>query len=368
MADIGEKLRSARKAKGMSIEDIERITKIQRRYLSALENNDFEQLPGDFYVRAFIKQYAQVVDLDGNELLNDFHSEVPESKPEEYVENSIDNKSQEVRRTTNNKKGLWKAYLPKAATIIGIFLVIFVVYLVYTHFFANGSQQNANEADNVTVSSSVESSSKKVTKKVSAKSNIKLSEISENSYRVLDFSKAKNRDLKLAAGETSTWAQVTVDGQVVWQGNLSADKSHVVKLAKNVKRVSVQFGNSHANKITLAGHRVRVHSSENLNAPMTVNFVFGQEVKTENSSTDNSASDSTVNNSTTSQNNSVNQSQNSQPQNNQTQTRPNQNQGQTTSSSQNQVPSNNQGQQTGQTGQGNGNATEGEENNGGQSR
>ena len=40
MADIGDKLRSARKAKGMSIEDVEKITKIQRRYLTAIENDD----------------------------------------------------------------------------------------------------------------------------------------------------------------------------------------------------------------------------------------------------------------------------------------------------------------------------------------
>ena len=54
MADIGDKLRSARKAKGMSIEDVVKITKIQRRYLTAIENDDFDQLPRDFYVSAFI--------------------------------------------------------------------------------------------------------------------------------------------------------------------------------------------------------------------------------------------------------------------------------------------------------------------------
>ena len=65
MADIGDKLRSAREAKGLSIEDIEKATKIQSRYLTAIEDDDFDKLPGDFYVRAFIRQYAQVVGLDG---------------------------------------------------------------------------------------------------------------------------------------------------------------------------------------------------------------------------------------------------------------------------------------------------------------
>ena len=56
MADIGDKLRSAREAKGLSIADIEKATKIQSRYLNAIEENDFDKLPGDFYVRAFIRQ------------------------------------------------------------------------------------------------------------------------------------------------------------------------------------------------------------------------------------------------------------------------------------------------------------------------
>ena len=115
MADIGDKLKSAREAKGLSIADIEKATKIQSRYLDAIEKNEFDKLPGDFYVRAFIRQYAQVVGLDGKELLSDYHDDVPEAKPDEYVENSIDNKSEEVRETTNKKKNLSKHYLPRNA-------------------------------------------------------------------------------------------------------------------------------------------------------------------------------------------------------------------------------------------------------------
>lgn len=290
MADIGEQLRKAREEKGLSLEDIEKITKIQYRYLKDLENDEFDKLPGDFYARAFIKQYAQVVGLNGNELLNSLHSDVPEAKPEKYVENSIDNKSEEVRRTTNNKKGLWRAYLPKAATIIGIFLVIFVIYLVYSHFFAaNPNQQNADQTNNITVSSSSESSSKtskkttRTTKTTSSK--IKIESLGNNQYRVRDWNKAKNRDLKLSTGADAAYVQVAVDGKVIWQGTLDKNTSHDVKLSKTVKNVSVQFGNTKSTKLSLDGKNIKAQNENSLNSPMTIRFIFDSTSSTQSSNT-----------------------------------------------------------------------------------
>lgn len=297
MADIGDKLRSARKAKGMSIEDVEKITKIQRRYLAAIENNEFDQLPGDFYVRAFIRQYADVVGLDGKELLEDFQSEVPEAKPEEYVENSIDNKSEEIKKTTNSKKGLWKSYLPKAATVVGILLVILVVYLVYAHFFSGSNQQSANESESVTVSSHVTSSKSKSssTKKSSTKTAtktraVKVKKLATNSFRVTGMT--TNRTLKLITGTTTVWAQINVNGQSSWQGTLQANKSHSIKLPKNVKNVTLQLGNTQTTKVTIAGKQVTTAKSS---SPVTLQLAFGNaKAATTSSSTSSSQSSSSA--------------------------------------------------------------------------
>lgn len=307
MADIGDKLRSARKAKSMSIEDVEKITKIQRRYLTAIENDDFDQLPGDFYVRAFIRQFADVVGLNGKELLADYKSEVPEAKPEEYVENSIDNKSERIKETTNNRKGIWRSYMPQIATVVGIVLVILVVYIVYTRFFTGTNQQSANQAENVTVSSSrIKSSKSKTSSKAkstskSATSEVKISSLGNNSYRVSGMK--NDRTLTLGTTKNEVWAQILVNGSSVWQGTLKANGKHSVQLPQNVNNVSVQMGNSVSTTLSLAGKNVNAHNATNPASPMTVRFTFADQSSQSSSAQQSSATtqSSTVTNTTTTQ-------------------------------------------------------------------
>lgn len=315
MADIGDKLRSARKAKGMSIEDVEKITKIQRRYLTAIENDDFDQLPGDFYVRAFIRQFADVVGLNGKELLADYKSEVPEAKPEEYVENSIDNKSERIKETTNSRKGPWRNYLPQIATVVGIVLLILVVYIVYTRFFTGTNQQSANQAENVTVSSHIQSSKSKTSSKKKSTpktttSEVKISSLGNNSYRVSGLK--NDRTLTLGTTKNDVWAQILVNGSSVWQGTLKANEKHSVQLPENINNVSVQMGNSVSTTLTLAGKKVNAHNATNPASPMTIRFTFAGQSNQSNQSSSTRQSSATTQRSTNNVNTQTQQNQQNQ--------------------------------------------------------
>ena len=58
MPDIGNTLREARIRKGLTITDVENVTKIRAKYLEALEEDDFEVLPGPTFVKGFLRTYA----------------------------------------------------------------------------------------------------------------------------------------------------------------------------------------------------------------------------------------------------------------------------------------------------------------------
>lgn len=83
MTELGRKLKEARESKGMSLSDVQESTKIQKRYLEGIEEGSYDIMPGKFYVRAFIKQYAEAVGLNAEELFEEFKSEVPSSKEDE---------------------------------------------------------------------------------------------------------------------------------------------------------------------------------------------------------------------------------------------------------------------------------------------
>src|SRR5690625_6120585 len=73
---IGARLKEAREEKGISLESLEETTKIQKRYLQAIEEENFNILPGKFYARAFIKEYALAVNLNVDELFEEYEEDL----------------------------------------------------------------------------------------------------------------------------------------------------------------------------------------------------------------------------------------------------------------------------------------------------
>ena len=74
MFEIGNSLREARLRQGLDFPDVERATKIRPKYLRALEDEQFEILPAQTYVKGFLSTYAEFLGLDGQLYVDEYNS------------------------------------------------------------------------------------------------------------------------------------------------------------------------------------------------------------------------------------------------------------------------------------------------------
>ncbi len=84
MSPLGETLQRARQSRGITVEDAERATRIPRRYLVALEQEDYSILPAPVYARGFLRSYSGYLGLDPSALLPLFpvgHVDEPQLAP-----------------------------------------------------------------------------------------------------------------------------------------------------------------------------------------------------------------------------------------------------------------------------------------------
>jgi cytoskeleton protein RodZ len=74
MFEIGGSLREARLKRGLTPADVQKAIRIRDRYLQALEEERWEVLPGDAYVKGFLRTYADYLGLDGNLYVDEYNN------------------------------------------------------------------------------------------------------------------------------------------------------------------------------------------------------------------------------------------------------------------------------------------------------
>src|SRR5918995_473233 len=72
MPEIGETLREARMRRRIDMTEVETATKIRGKYLLALENEEWDLLPGPTFVKSFLRTYAEYLVLDARLLVEEY--------------------------------------------------------------------------------------------------------------------------------------------------------------------------------------------------------------------------------------------------------------------------------------------------------
>ncbi len=123
METIGEFLKRVRETCGYSLEDVAGITKINLRYLEAIDLDDFDKLPGETFYQGFIRSYAKCVGISEEEISRRIR-ETPraEQPPAAHTQNQ----EKKAVQNTVNKPGKARVILPAA---VGVILVVLLLIL-----------------------------------------------------------------------------------------------------------------------------------------------------------------------------------------------------------------------------------------------
>lgn len=332
-SDIGQKLKEARIEKGYTLDDLQQITKIQKRYLIAIEDDDFAALPGDFYVRAFIRQYAETVDLNADELLADLGDaagktpaadDADSNKPQAATRREILREQEGSSKPDGLEKFL--SYLPTIIIVVVVVAILGSIYIVaWGNHKKNANQQIEDKTTSV-VSSSSHKKAKKSSSSSSTKSSQKIKYVAGTSYTyTLSHAKKQNK-IGFKVSGSSAWNAVTADGSQVWQGTLN-NQSHEVTLPAGTKEVKINIGNSSATELTINGKKFNYRKQGNSQQVRTITIqIAGASGASSSSASSNSQSASSSSSSLNQQSSNSYSSSNSQSSTNASQSVANNNQ------------------------------------------
>ncbi|OCB99239.1 putative membrane protein YmfM [Bacillus amyloliquefaciens] len=272
MTELAIRLKEAREEKGMSLDELQAATKIQKRYLTALEEGSYDVIPGNFYVRAFIKQYAEAVGLDSDQLFEEYKKDIPNTYHDDVSEKISGLAMQRELPKSASKAAEW---LPTVLIVIGVIIVIAIVYAIIQLGMSKSGQTDGDKAATQSESkyeipkdsalkndgntNDTQTDSKKDTKDSEQKKKEKSSEKTEikaagteGSASSYDVSGADKYKLELIASDNA-WIRVRDDsGGSLKEGTLQKGETYKKDITDQ-KQIEIRTGYAPNLKIKING-------------------------------------------------------------------------------------------------------------------
>lgn len=135
---VGPVLRDAREKLGLSLKEVERSTRIRASYLEGLEQEKPAELPGESYVQAFLRSYAEFLDLDVDEMTRRFRERGGRRRQQPGPR-------QPAAATSGERRGHRGTLLTLSLAVLAITLLISALYMMggaprtVSNIFSSGS-------------------------------------------------------------------------------------------------------------------------------------------------------------------------------------------------------------------------------------
>lgn len=270
MSELGNRLKEAREAKRLSLEDLQELTKIQKRYLIGIEEGNYSMMPGKFYVRAFIKQYCEAVGLDSEEIFEQYKSEIPSVYSEELPEQLSRVQSRKTIPTGDSKV---VEMLPKILAVVLVIGAAVLIWVLVSNYMSNpDNEDKKNVKENEAVGYNKSDGFNEEKGNADQKQNEEKSDSSdvknEDDAVVKDEKKEQKLAVTSSSGKNSTYELKNTDtfklkvtskgspwvgikngeGKLLFQGTIDKDKSQEIDFT-NEKEAVINIGRAYETEI-----------------------------------------------------------------------------------------------------------------------
>ncbi|MCC5889355.1 MAG: DUF4115 domain-containing protein [Alkalibacterium sp.] len=276
--EIGDKLKEARQSQGYTLDDLQQMTKIQKRYLIAVEEGNLDVLPGNFYARAFIKQYADSVGLNGEELIKEHMDALPQVSETTYSKGV---ESTQTRSKTKSS-GFLATIQDSMPTILIVLLVIAIIFAIYLAVTTGGSNDGSDsfiqgddasevvevdDNDDETEEEEQDEDEQETDSEVTENDETDDEELEEDEQTeqtveetggtgnsteyTVEGDHPEEQLLTLSAEGGNSWVSVAIDGETIEQVTIENGQSLSVEFDNTVSDIALVIGNASATTIEL---------------------------------------------------------------------------------------------------------------------
>jgi cytoskeleton protein RodZ len=216
MFEIGSTLRDARVRRDISLQQAESDTKIRVKYIQAMENEDFDVLPGGTYAKGFLRTYAQYLGLDYQLVLDEYNDRYGSGEHKEHliVQTGKNDKIDKPSPSPGRKSRKQTNYL-----FVAIFAVVIIAVLAYLGW-GNTSNEKATLITTNTIgeTTSGEVTTEPVVETPPAETDTAPTETMPDTIE----------SLVLNADVEDSWVRLRKDGEdgeILWENLLSAGEN-----------------------------------------------------------------------------------------------------------------------------------------------
>ena len=225
MNTIGERLRCERLRSGVELDRIARQTKIPARLLSAIEQDQFDKLPGRVFTVSFVRQYAQALGMDETAILAEWRAQQEPPPPPPPA-------SPVIVPNPKRQPG-------SAATVPLIAVTAMSAVLISIVFLGLPNQPSTRTGEPVSAQAAENSADRSA-----------IPELPEPPAAAAPAESATSGLELVLTAQTPTWVRAKVDGQNVFAATLRPNESKILQTATAVNLV---IGNAGGVQISLNG-------------------------------------------------------------------------------------------------------------------